>query len=125
MYHKFPLHSFCFQINFIYSYSRPLDMIEQASISLHVTRHKRSASSQESIANFLTNPLNSINWNKNVNETIPFNKDRKVLLLQKRKNSKVPEALVKDKTDEVDTGDKDFIFSCLDCFGETQAAYHL
>ncbi|KAK3092848.1 hypothetical protein FSP39_007864 [Pinctada imbricata] len=121
------------RVDLIVEQAKPLDIFEEAKISVHVerdaerfhSRHKRSTSSQQSIANFLKIPLESIDWNKTVHTTIPFNSDKKVLALRKMSYQILPEIIVEDRADFVEAVDPEFEFLCSNCLGDTTLGYHM
>ncbi|XP_062588036.1 uncharacterized protein LOC134249705 [Saccostrea cucullata] len=99
----------------------PLDILEEVDVSLHAKhRTKRSNS------NFLSNILDSINWDEVANTTVVFNPERNSFSLLKMANNPEPEVRIYNSSsqDQMITGTH-FNFTCSSCFGTIDLSYHL
>ncbi|XP_061168900.1 uncharacterized protein LOC133178168 [Saccostrea echinata] len=99
----------------------PLDILEEADLSVHV-RHR----SKRSNTNFLSNILDSINWEERTNTTVELNPERKPFSLLKMADNPEPEVLVfnSGSQNQSSTG-AEFNFTCSTCFGKIDLSYHL
>lgn len=99
----------------------PLDVLEEANISLHV-KHRRT---KRSNTNFLSNILDSINWEETSNTTVLFNKDKKPFSILKMTNNPTSDVGILDSINTSPNAETHFNFTCTSCFGKVELAYHL
>lgn len=106
---------------FDFSFKSPLDVLEEADISLHV-KHRRT---KRSNTNFLSNILDSINWKETSNTTVLFNKDKKPFSILKMTTNPTPDVGILDSIYTSPNAETQFNFTCTSCFGKVELAYHL
>ncbi|XP_056020825.1 uncharacterized protein LOC125651534 isoform X3 [Ostrea edulis] len=101
----------------------PLDVLEEADVSVHVN-HRRT---KRSNTNFLSNILDSINWEERTNTTVLFNQEKHLFSLIKMANNPDPEVeiLNNSASHNHDAAGTQFNFTCISCFGTTYLSYHL
>ena len=109
----------CFCNGFALFHS-PLDVLEEAQVSVHV-KHRRL---KRSNTNFLSNILDSINWRENSNTTLKLNRNMESFSILKTSNYPEPTVGIQNEHPDQET-ETEFNFTCFSCIGTVGLSYHL